>query len=87
MADVNVDRLRKLAGHRRGACRQLRELGKSGRMGFFSDAKAFNSAKYLLIVATEAALDICGHVVAKRGGEARKICRLYEDSRRIGCVG
>ncbi len=70
MADVNVDRLRELAGHLRDACRQLHELGKLGEAGFLSDAKAVNSAKYLLIVATEAALDICGHVAAKRGGRS-----------------
>ena len=29
-----------------------------------------NSAKYLLIVATEAALDICNHLVARRGGRS-----------------
>lgn len=29
-----------------------------------------NSAKYLLIVAAEAALDICNHLVARRGGRS-----------------
>ncbi|MCA1957242.1 MAG: hypothetical protein LDL14_01770 [Nitrospira sp.] len=50
MADVNMDRLRELAGHLRDACRQLHELGKLGEAGFLSDAKAVNSAKYLLTV-------------------------------------
>lgn len=80
MADVNMDRLRELAGYLRDACRQLRELGKLGETEFLADAKAVNSAKYLLIVATEAALDICGHVVAKRGGRSPED---YADCMRI----
>jgi uncharacterized protein YutE (UPF0331/DUF86 family) len=38
--------------------------------GFILDAKTTNSAKYLLIVASEAALDICNHLVAKKGGRS-----------------
>jgi uncharacterized protein YutE (UPF0331/DUF86 family) len=37
---------------------------------FISDAKTTNSAKYLLIVASEVALDICNHLVAKKGGHS-----------------
>ncbi|MCP9473241.1 MAG: DUF86 domain-containing protein [Nitrospira sp.] len=80
MTDVNVDRLRELVGHLRDACRQLRELGRLGETEFLSDAKTVNSAKYLLIVATEAALDICGHVAAKRGGRSPED---YADCMRI----
>ena len=70
MGDVNVDRLRDLAGHLRNACRQLREIGNQGVEVFLSDARAANSAKYLLIVATEAALDICNHLAARKGGRS-----------------
>ncbi|MEW6248874.1 MAG: DUF86 domain-containing protein [Nitrospirota bacterium] len=70
MSEVNLDRLRDLAGHLRNACRQLQELGKQDASAFLSDAKAVNSAKYLLIVATEAALDICNHLAAKKGGRS-----------------
>jgi uncharacterized protein YutE (UPF0331/DUF86 family) len=80
VADVNIDRLRELAGYLRDACRQLHELGKLEEAEFLSDAKTVNSAKYLLIVATEAALDICGHVVAKRGGRSPED---YADCMRI----
>ena len=34
---------------------------------FVQDRRSVNSAKYLLIVATEAALDICNHLVSRRG--------------------
>lgn len=70
MSEVNLDRLRDLAGHVRNACRQLQELGEQDDKAFLSDAKALNSAKYLLIVATEAALDICNHLAAKKGGRS-----------------
>ena len=72
MSEVNLDRLRELAGHLRNACRQLQEFGKHDVQAFLADANTVNSAKYLLIVAAEAALDICNHLAAKRGGRARK---------------
>lgn len=70
MRDVNLDRLRELAGHLRDAVRQLRELGEIPQEAFLADPRAVNSAKYLLIVAAESALDICNHVVARRGGRS-----------------
>ncbi len=70
VGEVNLDRLRELAGHLRNACRQLRELAGSGIEAFLGDPKTTNSAKYLLIVAAEAALDICNHIAAKKGGRS-----------------
>jgi uncharacterized protein YutE (UPF0331/DUF86 family) len=68
--EVNADRLRDLAGHLRDAVRQLRELGATPRDAFLADARTINSAKYLLIVAAEAALDIGNHLAARRGGRS-----------------
>jgi uncharacterized protein YutE (UPF0331/DUF86 family) len=65
VSEVNLDRIRQLAGHLRDAIRQLRELGTMPREVFLGDPRAVNSAKYLLIVATEAALDICNHLAAR----------------------
>ena len=70
MSEVNLDRLRELGGHVRDSVRQLRELGQSPREVFLADARSVNSAKYLLIVATEAALDICNHLAARRGARS-----------------
>jgi uncharacterized protein YutE (UPF0331/DUF86 family) len=70
VGEVNVDRLRELSGHLRNACRQLHDLGVQGEEAFLGEAKTVNSAKYLLIVATEAALDICNHLAAKKGGRS-----------------
>ncbi len=70
MSDVNLDRVRELAGHLRDAVRQLRELGRASRESFLADPRALNSAKYLLIVAAEAALDIGNHLAARRGARS-----------------
>jgi uncharacterized protein YutE (UPF0331/DUF86 family) len=70
MGDVNLDRLRTLAGHLRDAVRQLREVGRVPIETFVADVRSVNSAKYLLIVAAEAALDICNHLAARRGGRS-----------------
>ena len=70
MSEVNLDRLRELAGHLRDAVRQLRELAGIPREVFLVDSRALNSAKYLLIVAAEAALDICNHLAARRGARS-----------------
>jgi len=70
VSEVNLDRLRELAGHLRDAVRQLRELAGIPREVFLVDSRALNSAKYLLIVAAEAALDICNHLAARRGARS-----------------
>jgi len=70
VSEVNLDRLRELAGYLRDAVRQLRELGQPPRELFVADPRATNSAKYLLIVAAEAALDICNHLAARRGARS-----------------
>ena len=70
MSEVNLDRLRELAGYLLGAVRELRELGRTPPEAFLADSRTVNSAKYLLIVATEAALDICNHLAARRGGRS-----------------
>ncbi len=67
---MNLDRLRELAGYLRDAVRQLRELGQPSRELFVADSRVTNSAKYLLIVAAEAALDICNHLAARRGARS-----------------
>jgi uncharacterized protein YutE (UPF0331/DUF86 family) len=70
VSDVNLDRLRDLAGHVRSAVRQLREMAEMPRDAFLADSRTVNSAKYLLIVAMEAALDICNHLAARRGARS-----------------
>lgn len=70
MSDVNLDRLRDLAGHLRDALRQLRDIAQVSREAFLLDSRSINSAKYLLIVATETALEICNHIAARKSGRS-----------------
>jgi len=67
--EVNLDRVRGFAGHIRNACRELRSLVAGGEEAFLADSKTTNSAKYLLIVAAEAALDICNHLAREHLGD------------------
>jgi len=48
----------------------LRELSDVPRDAYLADFRLTESAKYLLIVATEAAIDICNHIVARLGAKA-----------------
>jgi uncharacterized protein YutE (UPF0331/DUF86 family) len=52
------------------AQRRLRELGALPELEFLGDYRNTDGAKYLLIVATASAIDLCNHVVACRGGRA-----------------
>ena len=56
-----------LAAQLRSALAELAEFAGMPAEIFVRDRRAVNSAKYLLIVATEAALDICNHLVSRRG--------------------
>jgi uncharacterized protein YutE (UPF0331/DUF86 family) len=70
VSGINLDRLRDLAGHVRDAVRQLREVARLPEAEFLSDRRAVDSAKYQLIVAAEAALDICNHLAARKGARS-----------------
>jgi uncharacterized protein YutE (UPF0331/DUF86 family) len=70
MRDVDPIRVRDLLGGIAEALRRLRELGLLSEDVFLADFRNTESAKYLLIVATEAAIDICNHIVARRSGRA-----------------
>ena len=70
MKDVDLVRVRDLMGNMAEALRRLRELGQLSEDDFLGDFRNTESAKYLLIVAIEAAIDLCNHIVARRGGRA-----------------
>lgn len=85
MLEINLDRLRELAGYLRNAVRELRAIGQTPKEVWLLDARSINSAKYLLIVAAEAALDICNHLAARKGGpESGRLCGLHRGSGRDG---
>ena len=67
---VDPIRIRDLLGHIVDAQRRLRELGALPEAAYLGDFRNTASAKYLFIVAIEAAIDLCNHIVAHQGGRA-----------------
>jgi uncharacterized protein YutE (UPF0331/DUF86 family) len=70
MRKVDAIRIRELLGNVNESLQRLRELKKITPNEFLSDFRNTESAKYLLVVACEAAIDICSHIVARQGGQA-----------------
>ena len=70
MRDVDPLRIRDLLGNIAEAQGRLRELGQLSEAEFLADYRNSETAKYLLIVATEAAIDLRNHIVARQGGRA-----------------
>lgn len=70
MKQLNKALLRELIGAIADAQRKLHELGQLAEEEFLSDFRNTESAKYLLIVASEAAIDICNHIAARQEGRA-----------------
>jgi len=70
MKEVDPIRIRDLLGNMNDALRRLRELGDLPEEAFLADYRNTESAKYLLIVAMESAIDSCNHIVARKGGRA-----------------
>ena len=70
MRDVDPIRIRDALGNMGEALHRLRELGRLSLDDFLVDYRNTESAKYLLIVATEGAIDLCNHIVARKEGRA-----------------
>jgi uncharacterized protein YutE (UPF0331/DUF86 family) len=70
MSPIDPVRVRDLLGKMAEAQRLLGELGRLSESEFLGDYRNTESAKYLLIVATESAIDICNHIVSHQGGQA-----------------
>ncbi|MCS6906489.1 MAG: DUF86 domain-containing protein [Anaerolineales bacterium] len=70
MGKANLDRVRHLLGSIAEAEQRLRQLGQMPEAEFLSDFRNTESAKYLFVVAIEAAIDVCNHLVAKQGGRS-----------------
>ncbi|HID89047.1 MAG TPA: DUF86 domain-containing protein [Anaerolineae bacterium] len=70
MTGVDRDRVRTLLGRIAEAQEKAARLGKLSEEEFLGDFRNTESAKYLLIVAVEAALDLCQHLAARGGGRA-----------------
>lgn len=72
MADLDRGRIQQLTGIINDALHKLRELGKIPKDAFLKDFRNTESAKYLFVKVTEAAIDICNHLASTQGGRAPK---------------
>jgi uncharacterized protein YutE (UPF0331/DUF86 family) len=68
VAKYNIDRIRQLVGEINSALAKLGQTRQVPEKEFLSSPEKIDSAKYNLIVAIEAAIDICGHLAARAGG-------------------
>ncbi|MDI6735511.1 MAG: DUF86 domain-containing protein [bacterium] len=85
MAKFNIDRIRQLAGEINLCLSKLEKIGGLLEEEFINNYEKIDSAKYNLIIAIEAAIDICNHIVAKAGGRAP--CDYADCFRILGELG
>lgn len=67
---VNTGKLIKKAADIRQALNRLAPVTELTPEEFLADEQKVAASKYYLIVATEAAIDICNHLVTRLGGKA-----------------
>lgn len=67
MVKVDEDKVRKLTSELRRALANLRDLERLDRQEFLVDEHKKGSAKYHFIVAIEAAVDLCNHLISVLG--------------------
>ena len=65
MPKYNSNRIRRLISELSIALQNLKELCQLSVKNFLSDRHKISSAKYNFVVAIEAAIDICNHIIAK----------------------
>lgn len=63
--EINLDLLRRRAHEVRNALAVLAEYGTRPREEFLASQEAVDAAKYRLLVAVEAAIDMCTHLAAR----------------------
>ncbi|MGQ9648012.1 MAG: type VII toxin-antitoxin system HepT family RNase toxin [Thermodesulfobacteriota bacterium] len=67
---INVERIKQFIGEVKESLRILRGYIPKGKEQILKDSTVLASIKYNLIVAIQGCIDICNHIVAKRGGRA-----------------
>ncbi len=70
MSKINTERLEMLLGELRQARGKLQAIAQKPEATVLSSAADTDIMKYNLIIAIQAAIDICYHIVAKEGGRA-----------------
>jgi uncharacterized protein YutE (UPF0331/DUF86 family) len=64
--EVNKNKLRKLLSELTDALRELEDLKNREKGEFLGNSHLVSSAKYNLLIAIEAAIDICSHIISRR---------------------
>lgn len=80
MPQYDSDRMTKLVSHMREAVRQLQRLQKYKKESFLNDPDKIGSAKYHFMIAIEAAIDMCNHLISRNGYRAPED---YSDAFRV----
>ncbi len=80
MHSINRERIIELMNEVEKALYKLRKLRNIEENEFFSDFKNIDAAKYNFILAIEACIDICNHIVTKL---AKRIPKDYADCFKI----
>ncbi len=65
MLKYNKEKIGSLVSQLNIAIDRLQALGKLSKKGFLSDVDKIASAKYHFIIAIEAVVDICNHIISK----------------------
>lgn len=65
MTPVNIEVVTRLLTEMEQAILKLRTLAAHPQTKFLSDSNYYDSAKYNLIVAVEALIDLCNHIIAQ----------------------
>lgn len=63
--EFNSDKVRKITSEIYSALEHLEDLKRLPKETFLADTHKISSAKYNLIIAIEAIIDLCNHVIAK----------------------
>lgn len=67
---INIERIKQFVGEVKEALRFLRESSAMGQEQVLKNPTFLGSIKYNLIVAIQGCIDICNHILAKKGGRA-----------------
>ncbi len=67
---INLERIKQFVGEIKESLHILRGYLPKGKEQILEDSTLLGSIKYHLIVAIQGCIDICNHIVAKKGGRA-----------------
>ncbi len=67
---INMERVKQFVGEIKESLHELRGYASKGKDEILNDSTLLGSVKYNLIIAIQGCIDICNHIIAKKGGRA-----------------